>query len=75
MLLPVTPPVAPVLAMRDAASDWVVHVIDVPALFTSGSAKHWRVEPQLCVTHAPSTHCAKSPPTQASAPSATDNTT
>ena len=48
-------------------------MIDVPALLTSGSAKHCSVDPQLCVSHLPSTHCAKSPPTQASEPSVQNN--
>jgi len=37
---PVTPPVAPVVAIRDWASAAVSQVILVPALFTSGNAKH-----------------------------------
>jgi len=66
---PVTPPVAPVLAMRLAASDWVVQVMEVPALLTSGSAKQLRLEPQLCMTYEPLTHCANWPPMHASLPS------
>ena len=32
--------VAPVAAMRESTSDWVVHVTLVPALFTRGKAAH-----------------------------------
>jgi len=37
---PVIPPVAPVLAIREEASLWVVQVMLVPGLLTRGRAKH-----------------------------------
>ena len=97
---PVTLPVAPVAAMRCAASASVEHVMDckppmsdseqkqgknknkkqktkrkseivltVPALFTSGSAKHCAPPAHDVVTNFPPTHCANAPPTHACAPS------
>lgn len=68
--LPVTPPETPVAAMRAAASASVVQVTDVPALLTRGRAKQLRVDAQLWSVNAPLTHCANSPPTHATEPSA-----
>ncbi len=55
--------------MRAAASSWVVHASDVPALFTSGSAKHCVVAAQPMFTNLPPTHIAKPPSMQAWSPS------
>ena len=67
---PSTPPVAPVAAMRASASACVVHAIDVPAEFTSGSAKHCVPPAQPVATNAPPTHWAKPPATHAFSPAA-----
>ena len=65
-----TPPVAPATAMRTSASACVVHAIDVPAEFTSGSAKHCVPPAQPVATNAPPTHWAKPPATHAFSPAA-----
>jgi len=62
------PPVAPVAAMRAVASELVVQVTDVPGLLTRGRAKHDVPPAHASVENLPSTHCAKSDPTQASSP-------
>lgn len=65
---PAIPPVAPVASIRLAASAEVVQVIEVPALFTRGSAAHVRVAPQGVRTNFPLTHCAKAELMQAFSP-------
>lgn len=53
---PSIPPVAPVAAILDSASAWVSQVILVPALFTSGSAKHCVDAAQAVTCQAPPEH-------------------
>ena len=53
---PVTPPVAPVAWIRASASASVVHVIEVPAELTSGSAKHCVGAEHWVTTNVPPTH-------------------
>jgi len=53
---PVRPPVAPVLAIREMASSLVVHVIEVPALFTRGKAAQTKVAEHGVLTNFPPTH-------------------
>ena len=55
--------------MRAAASACVVHASDVPALSTSGSAKHCVDAAQPMLTNLPPTHMANAPATHACSPS------
>ena len=55
--------------MRADASSAVVHASDVPALFTSGSAKHCVVAAQPMLTNVPPAHSANAPPMHAWSPS------
>lgn len=57
--VPVTPPVTPAASNLATASDLVSHARLVPALLTSGRAKHCRVLAQGETCHCPATHCAK----------------
>jgi len=66
---PVSPPVAPVAAIRASASESVVQVIDVPGELTRGSAAQVSVAPQDSSTNEPDTHCANEPCTHAFLPS------
>lgn len=61
---------APGAAMRASASSSVVHASDVPALLTSGSAKHCVGAAQPMLTNLPATHIAKPPSMHAWSPSA-----
>jgi len=63
--LPVTPPSAPVAAIRVSASASVVHATEVPALFTRGKDLQTVPAPHGVTTNAPLTHWAKASPTQA----------
>ena len=63
--MPVTPPVAPVAAMREAASACVTHAMLVPAELTSGSAAHVRPPPHCDWTNLPPTHCTNASPMHA----------
>jgi len=63
--LPVTPPFAPVAAILAWASASVVHVTEVPALFTKGKDLQTVPAPHGVMTNAPLTHWAKASPTQA----------
>ena len=67
--LPVIPPIAPATAIRALASSCVVHASAVPALLTSGSAKHRVVAAQPMLTNVPPTHIANAPSMQAWSPS------
>ena len=70
--LPVIPPIAPATAKRASASSCVVHASDVPALLTSGSAKHRVGAAQPMLTNLPPTHIANAPSTHAWSPSLHD---
>lgn len=69
LLVPVSPPVAPVVAILASASASVSQVTLVPAEFTSGSATHCKPEAHEDKANFPPEHCANSPLTHAEVPS------
>lgn len=66
--LPSTPPSTPTAVKREAASAGLSQLRVVPALSTSGSAKHLRGVVHGVRTHFPDTHCANESLTQAMSP-------
>jgi hypothetical protein len=69
---PVRPPETPVACILASASDWESHTMDVPALLTSGKAKHKVSAEHALTCHWPLAHWANDPEMQPFSPSVQD---